>query len=144
MNFDEWWESEIKANGGALIGAEYRHWAHRGFMAAKLDVPEANCGNMPLPEPAGFRTRYRSEPGMIGHYPWTYADAGRRKGNRPECEYEDLFTADQMRAVSAAGRKRCAAIARAGCLTPPDGGSPTEEEAALCVEIERRILAETT
>ena len=52
MNFDEWWESEKKANGGALIGADYRHWAHRGFMAAKLDVPEANCGNMtpgPLP-----------------------------------------------------------------------------------------------
>ena len=57
-----------------------------------------------LPEPAGFRTRYRSEPGMIGHYPWTYADAGRRKGNRPECEYEDLFTAEQMRTAVEAAR----------------------------------------
>jgi hypothetical protein len=54
--------------------------------------------------PAGFRTRYRSEPGMIGHYPWTYADAGRRKGNRTECEYEDPFTADQVRAAIAAER----------------------------------------
>jgi hypothetical protein len=62
----------------------------------------------PLPEPAGFRTRYRSEPGMIGHYPWTYADAGRKKGGRPECEYEDLFTADQLRAAVAAERERCA------------------------------------
>jgi len=57
-----------------------------------------------LPEPAGFRTRYRSEPGMIGHYPWTYADAGRRRGNRPECEYEDLFTAEQMRTAVDAAR----------------------------------------
>ena len=57
-----------------------------------------------LPEPAGFRTRYRSEPGMIGHYPWAYADAGRRKGNRPECEYEDLFTAEQMRTAVEAAR----------------------------------------
>ena len=49
-----------------------------------------------LGEPAGFRTRYRSEPGMIGHYPWTYADqARRRRDNRPEHEYEDLFTRDQ-------------------------------------------------
>ena len=57
-----------------------------------------------LPEPAGFRTRYRSELGMIGRYPWTYADAGRRKGNRPECEYEDLFTAEQMRTAVEAAR----------------------------------------
>ena len=56
------------------------------------------------PEPAGFRTRYRSEPGMIGRYPWTYADAGRRKGSRPECEYEDLFTAEQMRTAVEAAR----------------------------------------
>lgn len=60
----------------------------------------------PLPEPAGFRTRYRSEPGMIGHYPWTYADQGRRRIERPSCEYEDLFTADQVRAAVAAERER--------------------------------------
>lgn len=60
----------------------------------------------PLPEPAGFRTRYRSEPGMIGHYPWTYADQRRRKYDRPECEYEDLFTAEQLRAAVAAERER--------------------------------------
>lgn len=67
-------------------------------------------GPTPPLAPAGFRTRYRSEPGMIGHYPWTYADAGRRKGNRPECEYEDLFTTDQMRAAVAAERERCAKL----------------------------------
>lgn len=55
----------------------------------------------PLPEPDGFRTRYRSEPGMIGHYPWTYADAGRRRGTRPECDYEDLFTEAKTRAYAA-------------------------------------------
>lgn len=34
---------------------------------------------------------------------------------------------------------RCAEIARNGCLVPPDGGSPTPEEAAVCDEIARRI-----
>lgn len=60
-----------------------------------------------LVEPAGFRTRYRSEPGMIGHYPWTYADQRRRRVARPECETEDLYTADQVRAMLAAERERC-------------------------------------
>jgi hypothetical protein len=73
----------------------------------------------PLPEPAGFRTRYRSEPGMIGHYPWTYADAGRRKGNRPECEYEDLFTAEQVRTLLAAERERCAQLCEQWDATHP-------------------------
>jgi hypothetical protein len=53
-------------------------------------------------EPAGFRSRYRSEPGMIGHYPWTYADQRRRKYDRQECEYENLFTEDQVRDLIAA------------------------------------------
>lgn len=55
----------------------------------------------PLPIPAGFRTRYRSEPGMIGHYPWAYADQRRRHAARPEHETQDLYTADQMRAYAA-------------------------------------------
>ena len=37
-------------------------------------------------------------------------------------------------------RSRCAKVARNGCLVPPDGGSPTEDEAAMCEEIARRIL----
>ena len=56
----------------------------------------------PLPEPEGFRLRYRSEPGMIGHYPWTYSDQRRRQPVRPEHEIQDLFTADQMRAYAEA------------------------------------------
>lgn len=51
-----------------------------------------------LPEPDGFRTRYRSEPGMMGHYPWAYADK-RWKGERKEHESEDLFTRDQVLAI---------------------------------------------
>lgn len=45
---------------------------------------------------------------MIGHYPWTYADHRRRKYDRPECEYEDLFTAEQVRAAVAAELERIA------------------------------------
>lgn len=61
--------------------------------------PLALVAAMPMPIPAGFRTRYRSEPGMIGHYPWTYADQRRRSAERPSTESEDLFTADQYRAA---------------------------------------------
>jgi hypothetical protein len=66
-----------------------------------------------MPEAAGFRTRYRSEPKMIGHYPWTYADAERRhrKYDRPAFEYEDLYTADQMRAMFDAATERAAKLA---------------------------------
>jgi hypothetical protein len=54
--------------------------------------------SMKMPEPVGFRTRYRSEPGMIGNYPWTYADESRRsKIQRPEYEREDLYTEEQMK-----------------------------------------------
>lgn len=70
-----------------------------------------------LPEPAGFRTRYRSEPGMIGHYPWTYADQSRRPHplrQRPGTESEDLFTAADLHAFAAAARaderERCATV----------------------------------
>lgn len=45
------------------------------------------------PEPVAWRSRYRSEPGMIGHYPWTYTDGARRRvADRPEYESEPLYT----------------------------------------------------
>lgn len=40
-----------------------------------------------------------------------------------------------------AERKACAYIARNGCLVPPDGGSPTEEETQMCDDIAERILS---
>jgi hypothetical protein len=68
-------------------------------------------------EPAGFRSRYRSEPGMIGHYPWTYADHRRRRHDRPECEYEDLFTRAQLdAALTALLAERAELLARVGEL----------------------------
>ncbi len=57
---------------------------------------DAGSSALPLPEPVAYRMRYRSEPGMIGHYPWTYLDQRRRKSDRAECDYEDLFTAEQL------------------------------------------------
>jgi hypothetical protein len=33
-DFDEWWARELARNGGEAIGADYRHWAEAGFMAA--------------------------------------------------------------------------------------------------------------
>ena len=58
----------------------------------------------PRPEPDAFRTRYRSEPGMIGHYPWSYVDAGRKKALNASCEYEDLFGEEKVDTLVAAAR----------------------------------------
>lgn len=65
-----------------------------------------------MPEYVGFRTRYRSEPGMIGYYPWTYADVGRRRPqyDRPAFEYENLYTASQMREAILAATERAAKL----------------------------------
>jgi hypothetical protein len=35
----------------------------------------------------------------------------------------------------AAERERCVKIAENGCLVPPDGGSPTEDEVEMCKSI---------
>jgi len=75
-------------------------------------TPATEAFDALMPEPIGFRTRYRGEPEMIGHYPWTYADAARRrrKYDRPACEYEDLYTADQMREAIRAATERAAKL----------------------------------
>jgi hypothetical protein len=31
VDFEQWWTSEVVANGGAPIGADYKHWAKAGF-----------------------------------------------------------------------------------------------------------------
>jgi hypothetical protein len=31
--FDQWWAAQVEANGGVPIGADYRHWAKRGYDA---------------------------------------------------------------------------------------------------------------
>jgi len=47
--------------------------------------------DVPLPEPVAFRTRYRSEPGMLGHYPWTYSDKQRKWTIREAIEHEQIL-----------------------------------------------------
>lgn len=39
-DFDEWWAREQARNGGP-IGADYRHWAEAGFMAAARLMAQA-------------------------------------------------------------------------------------------------------
>jgi hypothetical protein len=98
-----------------------------------------------LPEPDGFRSRYRSDPGMIGHYPWTYADQRRRYYDRPECEYENLFAAEKVRAIQEeAYRAGMAAAVPDGWKVVP--WEPDQEmiSAALDVEdLRRRGTPET-
>ena len=64
----------------------------------------------------------------------------RHQGAMTKAEYK--AAGDEIRALILAERQRCARIAREGCLVEPDGGSPTEDEVALCEEIERRILSQ--
>lgn len=50
-----------------------------------------------------------------------------------------VWLLDQIDQRVAAERKRCASIARNGCLVPPDGGSPTEDEREMCEGIAKAI-----
>lgn len=46
-----------------------------------------------------------------------------------------------IRAAKIEGMREAAYIASNACLVPPDGGSPTPEEVAVCEEAYRRITA---
>lgn len=48
--------------------------------------------------------------------------------------------ADRMEQSFISQRERYARIAREGCLVPPDGGEPTEEEREICERIATAIL----
>lgn len=93
---------------------------------------------LPLPEPDDFRTRYRSEPGMIGHYPWTYVDERRRFAVRPEHEYEFIYNEDKVRAAHREGYElamsKMAGLIDAALLDRLRKELPTvqERETVLC------------
>ena len=82
-----------------------------------------------MPDSVGFRTRSEIQ----GHYPWTYSDARRRLCDRPACEYEDLYTAEQMRQMFDAATERAAKLCDAQasmCEASPVAESACEECAA--------------
>jgi len=53
--------------------------------------------------------------------------------------YEQLETFAKL--VAEKEREACAQIAIYGCMVPPDGGSPTEDERLLCEHIAHSIRA---
>lgn len=55
-----------------------------------------------MTEPEAWRTRYRSEPGMLGHYPWTYSGRKPKLYGADNHEVERLYTEAQVRAMLAA------------------------------------------
>lgn len=56
---------------------------------------------------------------------------------RPDAHKELL---DRIARAIMDERKRCAKVARYGCLVPPDGGAPTEDERLMCERIELSIM----
>jgi hypothetical protein len=64
-------------------------------------------------EPVAWRIRYRSEPGMIGHYPWSYTER-KPKTPRPEHEVEPVYASP----VTAAREQEAACSVIADCSTP--------------------------
>ncbi len=51
--------------------------------------------------PEAWRTRYRSEPGMIGYYPWTYTGRQPRQLIAPAYDVEPIYTSAQVQAMLA-------------------------------------------
>jgi hypothetical protein len=41
QGFEQWWADQIKASGDAPIGADYRHWAEKGYLAAPASAQPA-------------------------------------------------------------------------------------------------------
>lgn len=86
-------------------------WRVLASLASDAPAP----AEVPMPEPVAYRIRHRSEPGMVGHYPWGYNDW--RVARVPECaEREDLVRESDALAYAAASEaaavERCLNILR--------------------------------
>lgn len=42
QGFEQWWADQVKANGDVPIGADYRHWAEKGYLAAPARAQPAD------------------------------------------------------------------------------------------------------
>lgn len=51
-------------------------------------------------EPVAWRSRHRSEPGMIGHYPWHYVERAPHSLAAPHYEHEPLYSVPPARTES--------------------------------------------
>ena len=71
-----------------------------------------------MPPASAWRTRYRSEPGMIGHYPWTYTDSElrTRRVDQQNYEVEPLYTAAQLQEAARQAMERIEAMRHAGAM----------------------------
>ena len=56
---------------------------------------------IPMPDPVAWRSKYKSEPGMIGHYPWSHSEH-KPKLLKIETHYdvESLITTAQAEAYA--------------------------------------------
>lgn len=57
---------------------------------------------IPMPEPVAWRSKYKSEPGMIGQYPWSYVERSLRQPALNNYDIEALITTTQAEAYAAA------------------------------------------
>lgn len=55
-----------------------------------------------MPQPVVWRVRYPDTPGMIGQYPWSYAESMPKSGFNPLYEIETLITTKQAEAYATA------------------------------------------
>ena len=69
--------------------------------------------------------------------------AGFERLGHDDCDY--VCYPDEIEAfaklIAEKEREACATIAIYGCMVPPDGGSPTEDERLLCEHIAHSIRA---
>jgi hypothetical protein len=107
-------------------------------------LPQSSAEVMPL-SMASIADLFAQSRNEIARLRAELAEANRVAGVLAMVENE--IRGRLARAETAARDARAAAVeeaawtAKYGCLVPPDGGSPTEAEADLCDEIERRIRA---
>lgn len=78
QTFEAWWASEVTANGGNDIGADYRHWAHKGWRASAPVAGKAQAEKFiqatidQAPEPLRRLGEYLSR--VLDEDQWTTAE----------------------------------------------------------------------
>ncbi|HCP78972.1 MAG: hypothetical protein CML16_03180 [Pusillimonas sp.] len=56
--------------------------------------------NVKMPDPVVWRSKYKSEPGMIGNYPWSYVEYSLRQPALNNYDIEGLITTTQAQAYA--------------------------------------------
>jgi len=96
---------------------------------------------IPMPEPVAWRSKYKSEPGMIGQYPWSYVERSLRQPSLNNYDIEALITTTQAEAYAAAKVREALEKAASLCDELANNDENSGEYAGCAAHSAARIRA---